>query len=167
MDKAAFIRESIDFLHRYMMKSLQKQAEEHGVTIPQARVIGEVYAHKTVSIKQLQQNLKMTQSTVSDIVERLASKGFLVKTPNAKDKRLVDITLSNRLAEEINESISEIGNKSLVGVLNLLSQEEQEVVEKGMRVLVSAVKEKMEAEGIDNEEFFDVLFFPSDSKLGK
>jgi len=150
-----------------MMKSLQKQAEEHGVTIPQARVIGEVYAHGTVSIKQLSQNLKMTQSTVSDIVERLTSKGFLVKTPNAKDKRLVDITLTDRLAEEINESISEIGNQSLVGVLSLLNQEEQDLVEKGMKVLVSAVKEKMEAEGIDNEEFFDVLFFPSDSKLRK
>ncbi|WP_249310146.1 helix-turn-helix domain-containing protein [Bacillus sp. FJAT-49736] len=167
MDNAVFIRESIDFLHRYMMKSLQKQAEEHGVTIPQARVIGEVYAHDTVSIKQLSQNLKMTQSTVSDIVERLTSKGFLVKTPNVKDKRLVDISLSDRLAEEINESISEIGNQSLIGVLSLLSQEEQEVVHKGMGLLVSAVKEKMAAEGMDRNEFFDVLFFPSETKQGK
>jgi MarR family transcriptional regulator, organic hydroperoxide resistance regulator len=167
LDNAVFIRESIDFLHRYMMKSLQKQAEEHGVTIPQARVIGEVFAHKKVSIKQLSQNLKMTQSTVSDIVDRLTSKGFLVKTSNAKDKRLVDISLSDRLAEDINESISEIGNQSLIGVLSLLKKEEQEVVEKGMRLLVSAVKEKMEAEGMDNYEFFDVLFFPTETKQGK
>ena len=167
MNNAAFIRESIDFLHRYMMKSLQKQAEEHGVTIPQARVIGEVYAHKTVSIKQLSQNLKMTQSTVSDIVERLTSKGFLVKTPNAKDKRLVDISLSEILAEEINESISEIGNQSLIGVLSLLNKEEQELVEKGMGLLVSAVKEKMAADGMDHDEFFDVLFLPSETKKDK
>lgn len=162
MDKAVFIRESIYFLHRYMMKSLQKQAEDHGVTIPQARVIGDVYAHKIVSIKQLSQNLKMTQSTVSDIVERLVSKGFLVKTANANDKRVVDISLSAELAEDINESILQIANESLIGVLNLLSPNEQEKIVEGMQLLVSAVKEKMKAEGMDNYQFFDILYFSND-----
>ena len=129
MERANFIGESIEYLHRYTMKSLQKQAEEHGVTIPQVRVIAEVFAHKTVSIKLLSQNLKMTQSTVSDIVERLVSKGFLEKTPNEKDKRLVDITLSERLAQNIDESIAQIQSQSLVGVLNLLDEKDQEIVE--------------------------------------
>lgn len=160
MEKADFIRESIDFLQRYMMKSIQKHSQEHGVTLPQARVIGEVFSHKTISIKQLSQNLKMTQSTVSDIVERLTAKGLLVKTPNPKDKRSVEISLSNELIEGINESISEIANKSLGDVLSLLTPAEQEIVEQGMRLLVSAVKEKMEANGMDHFEFFDVLYFP-------
>ncbi|WP_026564402.1 MarR family winged helix-turn-helix transcriptional regulator [Bacillus sp. UNC41MFS5] len=164
VDKADFIRESIDLLQSYIMKSLQKHSEERGVTIPQARVIGEVFAHKKITIKHLSQNLKMTQSTVSDIVERLTSKGFLVKTPNPKDKRSVEISLSNELSKGINEDISEIANKSLVDVLSLLNPDEQEMVEKGMRLLVSAVKEKMEAEGMDNHEFFDVLYFPEKTK---
>ncbi|MDH5163207.1 MarR family transcriptional regulator [Heyndrickxia sp. FSL K6-6286] len=167
MNRAEFIGESIDFLHRYTMKSLQKKAEDHGVTIPQVKVIGEVYSHKTVSIKQLSQNLKMTQSTVSDIVERLISKGFLVKMPNRKDKRIVDISLSARLAEDIDESISEITNQSLVGVLDRLSPNDQEIVEKGMKLLVSAVKENMVAEGMDNYEFFNVLFFSGKDKQDK
>ncbi|MEH7086238.1 MarR family transcriptional regulator [Neobacillus drentensis] len=164
VDKADFIRESIDLLQSYIMKSLQKHSEERGVTIPQARVIGEVFAHKKISIKHLSQNLKMTQSTVSDIVERLTSKGFLVKTPNPKDKRSVEISLSNELSKGINEDISEIANKSLFDALSLLNPGEQEMVEKGMRLLVSAVKEKMEAEGMDNHEFFDVLYFPEKTK---
>lgn len=164
VDKADFIRESIDLLQSYIMKSLQKHSEERGVTIPQARVIGEVFAHKKISIKHLSQNLKMTQSTVSDIVERLTSKGFLVKTPNPKDKRSVEISLSNELSKGINEDISEIANKSLFDALSLLNPDEQEMVEKGMGLLVSAVKEKMEAEGMDNHEFFDVLYFPEKTK---
>jgi DNA-binding MarR family transcriptional regulator len=160
MEKADLIRESIDFLQRYMMKSIQKHSQEHGVTIPQARVIGEVFSRKAISIKQLSQNLKMTQSTVSDIVERLTAKGLLVKTPNPKDKRSVEISLSNELIEGINESISEIANKSLVDVLSLLTPAEQETVERGMRLLVSAVKEKMETNGMDHFEFFDVVYFP-------
>ncbi|QCR32389.1 MarR family winged helix-turn-helix transcriptional regulator [Lysinibacillus sp. SGAir0095] len=167
MNRAEFIGESIDFIHRYTMKSLQKTAEEHGVTIPQIRVIADVYAHKTVSVKQLSQNLKMTQSTVSDIVERLIAKEFLVKTPNQKDKRIVDISLSPRLAEEMNDSISELTNQSLISVMKLLSPSEQETVENGMKLLVSAVKEKMIAEGMDNYDFIDILYFSEKDKRGK
>ncbi|KGR86664.1 MarR family transcriptional regulator [Ureibacillus massiliensis 4400831 = CIP 108448 = CCUG 49529] len=167
MNRADFIGESIDFIHRYTMKSLQKTAEEHGVTIPQIRVIADVYAHNIVSIKQLSQNLKMTQSTVSDIVDRLIAKEFLVKSPNQKDKRLVDITLSPKLVEEIDESISELTSQSLIGVINLLSPSEQETVEKGMKLLVSAVKEKMIAEGIDNYDFIDILYFSEKDKRRK
>ncbi|SOB99179.1 DNA-binding MarR family transcriptional regulator [Ureibacillus xyleni] len=167
MNRAEFIGKSINFIHRFTMKSLQKTAEEHGVTIPQIRVIGDVYAHKTVSIKQLCQNLKMTQSTVSEIVERLIAKGLLVKAPNEKDKRIVDISLSPRLAEDLNESISEMTNQSLVGVLDLLSPSEQEDVEKGMKLLVSAVKEKMIADGMDNNDYIDILYFSNKDKRKK
>jgi len=167
MERAEFIRESIDFLQRCMMKFLQKHAEEHGVTIPQARVIGEVYAHKAISIKQLTKNLKMTQSTVSDIVERLTAKGLLLKTPNAKDKRSVEISLPEKIAEAIDESIYEVANKSLNDALSLLNPAEQEMVEQGLRLLVSAMKEKMESEGMDNYEFFDVLYFPGENKQEK
>lgn len=160
MEKAEFIRESIDFLQRYIMKSLQKYSEEHGVTIPQARVIGEVLSHKTISITKLSKNLKMTQSTVSDIVERLAAKGILLKTPNVKDKRFVEISLSDDFAEELNENISEIANQSFAEVLSLLNPNDQEIVEKGMQLLVSAVKEKIAADGLDHYEFFDILYFP-------
>lgn len=163
MVKVDYIRESIDFLHYYIMKSLQKRAEENGVTLPQARVIADVIAHKTVSVKQLSQNLKMTQSTVSDIVERLTSKGILVKTPNAKDKRLVDISLTEGLAEEIKGSIPEIASQSLIGALSLLNDEEQQTVEKGIELLVSAVKEKMEGESMDHCEFTDVIYFPGET----
>lgn len=167
MNRSKFIGESIDFIHRYTMKSLQKTAEEHGVTIPQIRVIADVYAHKTVSIKQLSQNLKMTQSTVSDIVERLIAKELLEKRPNQKDKRLVDISLNPRLVEKIDESISEMANQALIGAINLLSPDEQETVEKGMKLLVSAVREKMITEGMDNYDFIDILYFSEKDKQRK
>ncbi|MEH7347539.1 MarR family winged helix-turn-helix transcriptional regulator [Gottfriedia acidiceleris] len=164
VERAEFLSESIDFLQRFLMKSLQKHSEEHGVTIPQARVIGEVYAHKTMSVKQLSKNLKMTQSTVSDIVERLTTKGLLLKTPNPKDKRFVEISLPENISDEINGSITEIANKSLNSALTFLDSHEQEIVEQGMRLLVTAVKKKMETDGMDNYEFFDVLYFLGEEK---
>ncbi|MDY0407455.1 hypothetical protein [Paracerasibacillus soli] len=82
-----------------------------------------------------------------------------MKTPNKKDKRLVDITLSTRLAADIDESITQLKNHSLIGVLELLNPKEQEIVEQGMNLLVSAVKERMIVEGMDNYEFPDILYF--------
>ncbi|TKC14735.1 MarR family winged helix-turn-helix transcriptional regulator [Robertmurraya kyonggiensis] len=164
MEKAVFIRESIDFLQQYLMKSLQKYAEENGVTLPQARVIAEVFANKSVSIKVLSEKLKMTQSTVSDIVERLTSKGLLMKTQNPKDKRSVVISLSSELSEGITANISEISTLALSEVLSLLKPEEQEKVTAGMELLVSAVKEKMKLDGMDHYDFFDVVYFPDKNK---
>jgi len=155
VDRAEYIRESVHFINRFMMKSMQQHAEEHGVTVPQIRVIKEVYIRKAISVKELSQNLRMTQSTVSDIVERLTDKGLLIKTPNPQDKRSVTITLTDRMLKIIKESSPEPLNKVIRDTLSLLEPEEQEIVEQGMKLLVSAVGKKIEADGMGNiEEFF-------------
>lgn len=165
LKKADFVRESVDFLHRYTMKVLQKKAEEYGITVPQARVIAETLSHKQVTIKQLNQNLKMTQSTISDIVERLVTKEILVKKQNPKDKRSSIISVSDKIANEVEKSITTIVNESFVDVLNSLHPEEQEKVEEGMSLLISAVKNQMETKGLNSSDFFDVIMFPGeDSK---
>ena len=163
VDKATYIWESIDFLNRFIMKSLQRHAEEHGLTAPQARVIREIFLHKKISVKQLTRNLRMTQSTVSDIVERLTEKGIIVKKPNPKDKRSVQIMLTERMLAKIEEARPKPIEQILGAVLDNLQPSEQAKVEEGIRVLVSAVGAKMEADGIENLEEFDVLFLPKEN----
>ncbi|MEH7098207.1 MarR family winged helix-turn-helix transcriptional regulator [Neobacillus vireti] len=161
-DSAEFIRESIEFLHRYLVKSIQKFAEGHGFTVPQMRVMGEVLVNESITIKQLTQNLRMTQSTVSDIVERLTAKGILLKTPNPNDKRSVNISVTNETLNAIKEISSEPVNKAVRDALSFLTPNEQETVEKGMRLFITAVKEKMEKDGMGDMESFDILLFPRD-----
>lgn len=162
LERAAFIRESIDFLQQYLLKSIQKHAEEHGLTVPQLRVIGEVLVNKQITIKQLTQNLRMTQSTVSDIVERLSTKGILLKTSNPKDKRSVNISVSEEVLNVIKENSHEPVNRAVMDALSLLTPDEQQTVEQGIRLLITAVKEKTEKEGMDQMESFDILFLPKD-----
>lgn len=162
MEREDFIRESIHFLHHFLFKSLQKHAEEHGLTVPQLKVIANVLVNKSMTIKQLTQKLKMTQSTVSDIVERLSAKGILLKTPNPNDKRSVNISVSEKILNVIKEGTPEPVNRALRDALNSLTPNEQEIVEQGMRLMVMAVKEKMEKEGMEKLELFDILFFQGD-----
>ncbi|SLL33494.1 MarR family transcriptional regulator [Mycobacteroides abscessus subsp. abscessus] len=164
LDRATYIWESIDFLNKFIMKSLQRHAEEHGLTAPQARVILEVFINKKISVKQLTQNLRMTQSTVSDIVERLTEKGILIKKPNPQDKRSVQIMLTEEMVKIIEETSPKPIQQIMGAVLDNLQPSEQAAVEEGMRLLVVAVGEKMEADGIESLEDFDVLFLPKEKK---
>ncbi|EOR23333.1 MarR family transcriptional regulator [Cytobacillus oceanisediminis] len=164
LDRATYIWESIDFLNRFIMKSLQRHAEGHGVTAPQARVMLEVFINKKISVKQLTQNLRMTQSTVSDIVERLTEKGLLIKKPNPKDKRSVQIMLTEKMVKIIEETAPKPIQQIMGSVLENLQPSEQAKVEEGMRLLVAAVGKKMEADGIDDLEDFEVLFLPKENK---
>ncbi|WP_048717859.1 MarR family winged helix-turn-helix transcriptional regulator [Bacillus sp. 522_BSPC] len=164
LDRATYIWESIDFLNRFIMKSLQRHAEEHGLTAPQARVILEVFINKKISVKQLTQNLRMTQSTVSDIVERLTEKGILIKKPNPQDKRSVQIMLTEKMVKIIEDTSPKPIHQIMGSVLENLQPSEQAAVEEGIRLLVAAVGEKMEADGIDSLEDFEVLFLPKNNK---
>ncbi|MFS0861110.1 MarR family winged helix-turn-helix transcriptional regulator [Fredinandcohnia sp. 179-A 10B2 NHS] len=161
-ERIEFIRESIDFLHCFMVKSIQRYAEEHGLTAPQLKVIEQVLIHESISIKQLTQNLRMTQSTVSDIVERLSARGILIKTPNPRDKRSVVITISEEKLKVIKEAAPKPLNRAIKGALSVLSEAEQETVEQGMRLLLSAVREKMDRDGMEQLESFNFLFFQED-----
>lgn len=164
LDRATYIWESIDFLNRFIMKSLQRHAEEHGMTAPQVRVILEVFINKKISVKELTQNLRMTQSTVSDIVERLTEKGILIKKPNPQDKRSVQIILTEKMVKIIEETAPKPIQQIMGSVLENLQPSEQAKVEEGMRLLVAAVGKKMEADGIDDLEDFEVLFLPKENK---
>jgi DNA-binding MarR family transcriptional regulator len=160
LQRADFIRESNDYIHRYILKNIQKRVEELGFTFPQALVVGTVNTHQPISIKELAKHLKMTHSTVSDIVERLTKKGVLMKAVDPKDRRAVQVRLSEEFVEEVKDidaNANELRNKSIVEALSKLKPEEQEIVEKGFQLLLSAVKANSEGLGIEEIDPLDVI----------
>ncbi|MED4030218.1 MarR family winged helix-turn-helix transcriptional regulator [Priestia megaterium] len=158
LQRADFIRESNDYIHRYILKNIQKRVEELGFTFPQALVVGTVNTHQPISIKELAKHLKMTHSTVSDIVERLTKKGVLMKAVDPKDRRAVQVRLSEEFVEEVKDiDANELINKSIVEALSKLKPEEQEIVEKGFQLFLSAVKANSEGLGIEEIDPLDVI----------
>ncbi|MCM3186385.1 MarR family winged helix-turn-helix transcriptional regulator [Priestia megaterium] len=139
MENANFIRESIHFLNYYVKKNLQKQAEKLDITVPQMLVINEVFKHQNISIKKISQNLSMTHSTVSEVIERLKKRDILIKTPSPKDKRSVDISLTDDANRYVEDNQMEFVNRSIVEALNHLSPNEQETVIEGTKLLMKAV----------------------------
>lgn len=140
---ARFIRESIHYLNHYIQKNLQKKAEKMDITVPQMLVINEVFKNRNISIKKISQNLNMTHSTVSEVVDRLQRRGILIKTPNPKDKRSVDISLTNDANKYVETNQLEFVNRSIIELLKHLKPNEQETVIEGTKLLMLAVMKEL------------------------
>ena len=144
MQDSEFLIKTIRSLDRYFEKSLQRRVEQSGVTIPQMRVIKEVVKHQGISIKDISQNLSMTQSTVSGIVERLINKGFLMKKTNTKDKRFSEIWYTESVAKFLEHNSTKFVSETLQGVFTHLQPNDLEIIKQGMHLLLSAVKKAEE-----------------------
>ncbi len=149
--EARFIRRSIRSLHRHFEKSIQKQTEQVGFTVPKMRVIQEVISHQSISIKQLSQNLQMTQSTVSGMVERLISHDILLKMTNPNDRRAVKITTTENVTRFMENDRSKFANQAVVNALSRLKPEELSIVINGIRLLLTVTQDTLEAD--DKEDF--------------
>jgi len=92
----------------------------------------------------------------------LSARGILLKKPNPKDKRSVIITISDEKLNVIKKASPKPVNHAISEALQLLTPSQQETVEEGMRLLLTAVKGKMEKDGIDHLESFEELFIMAD-----
>jgi MarR family transcriptional regulator, organic hydroperoxide resistance regulator len=142
LKEAEFIRKSIRSLNRSFEQSIQKKVEQSGVTVPQMQVITEVVSHQGISIKELAQNLQMTQSTVSGVVERLINKGILVKKSNPQDKRFVEIYHTYIVSQFLENDRMEYANQFVVDALCCLQPNQREIVMEGLHLLLSAVEKR-------------------------
>ena len=147
LEKADYIGKSVRYLYRYFEKRIQEKAEQSGITLPQMRVIKEVVSNPGINVKQLTYNLGMTQSTISDIVERLVNKELLEKRSNRDDKRSVLIYHAPIVAEFLQNDRNDFENEAIINCLSELSHEELETIARGIRILIHAVS-KQEKEGL-------------------
>ena len=137
VSQAEFVRRSVHALDRYFERSIQERVLEIGFTLPQMRLLQEVVGHRGINIKQLASNLQMTQSTVSDIVDRLIDKGMLGKRVSAQDKRAVEIWPAESVEEFMANDRTEFVTRPVADLLQDLAPAQRETVLEGMRLLMA------------------------------
>ena len=138
MNDADFIRDSIKYLEKYSQYNVQKQAQKYGFTVPQIKIIKKIIKYKRITITQLCDQLDMSQSTISDIVNRLISKGVLVKYRDDNDKRSYVISASKEVDTFLEKDAFEFKNIGFEKILEHISQSDKEIALKGFEILVNA-----------------------------
>lgn len=116
-------------------KKIQK---EYQVSIPQILCLSYLNASPNFQSTQgeIRQFLQLNSSTASGIVDRLENKGFLVRLPKQKDKRVVNIALTLKGADLLNQ-IPAILHVQLSEKLKQLPDNQLQQIQESLSTLVS------------------------------
>ncbi len=79
---------------RAVMDAYRPLLEEVGLTYPQYLVMVVLWEHGTCSVKDIGNILHLDSGTLSPLLKRLESAGFITKQRRASDERIVDISLT-------------------------------------------------------------------------
>ena len=69
--------------------------EKYGISIPEWRVVAHLsQTDGPVSVREIFEQVEMDKSKISRAADRLVKRGLVRKSPSARDRRLVELTLS-------------------------------------------------------------------------
>jgi MarR family transcriptional regulator for hemolysin len=120
---------------KQLRRRFDTEAQRHGLTLPQWRVIGQLAFADGVSQVELAGLIETDPMTVSGLVERLESKGLVVRVTDPGDSRakIVKITdkarsmvkamivISEDVYAEAFDGINDADRASMLGVLTRVS----------------------------------------------
>jgi DNA-binding MarR family transcriptional regulator len=115
----------------------KKIQREYGVSIPQVLCLS--FLHRSPNYQstqgEIRRFLNLNSSTVSGIINRLESKGYLARLPKSGDRRVVNIALTSA-GDNLLSSIPTLLHEQLSDKLQRLDQAELKKVEQSLNTLI-------------------------------
>lgn len=130
---------------RKILRSLnlesKKIQKEQGVSIPQLMCLDYLGGKENFRSTQIEiaRYLNLNASTMSGIVNRLESKGFVARLPNPDDKRTVFISLTSNGAKLL-EASPQLLHKRLSKKLEKLPSSQVEKINNALKILVESLE---------------------------
>ena len=111
------------FTSRFVESKFKSIYKEYGVTMKQYNILRILKgAGEPISTQLIRERMIDRMSDISRIVDRMIDKGIVTKCLNGADKRLVDITLSKK-GEEVLNQIKELAPEHQAVVTHLTKKE--------------------------------------------
>ncbi len=130
--------EIIDNLRRVFqaINEYSRTAEKTtGLTGPQLWALKILDNTSPIMVSDLAQRMYLRPATVVGILDRLETKGLVLRTRSKEDRRAVDLNLTD-LGKELAKKAPEVAQVMLVKGLNELTDEQYSTVENGMKLMV-------------------------------
>ena len=147
------ISETVQSLRR-IVKTLEDYSQqvsgEFGITGPQLWALKTISEHDVLPLGQLSKKMYLHPSTVTGVVDRLESKGYVARGRDATDRRIVTVSLTAAGRALVRKAPSPVQGKMIYG-LRKLKRDELHVIHESLRKLVEIV----EAENVKVTFFFD------------
>ena len=119
-------------------KSLDKH---YGLTSPQLLILQELSQVNQIAIGEIARNISLSQATLTDIIDRLETKGLVLRTKNNLDRRQVLIKITSDGKNIINKKPSLL-QKDFLAKFNQLQKWEQHLLLSSVERIASMMKTK-------------------------
>lgn len=129
---------AIDLRSRFLVNKF-------GITGPQITIMNELSAHGGISICDLKRKVHLSQATVTGIIDRLEKKDFVERRQCSKDKRRVEIWLTQQGRQVLNEAPPLLQEEFTEQFLRLEDWEQTQIVSSLQRVVAMMEARDIEA----------------------
>ena len=135
MDRNKKLENSLfSYISRIKIKSyifIENLAKKRGITLSYShmRIIIILHFNKKLSMKELTEKLGRDKSTVTALVNKLETEGYLKKTVCCKDKRITYLQLKEK-SQEIVDTLFEVSEIFHEKVKSIIGQEDTETLYK-------------------------------------
>lgn len=122
-------------LRRHLLRTNRANFVRSGLTAPQLSVISLLANRGPMTLTELSDQLQLSHSTASGIVDRLQARGVVQRAPSPQDRRYTNISLT----EEALRAGARIRNEGtmarLVQALAAATPEERRTISEGLALL--------------------------------
>jgi len=122
-----------------------------GLTAPQLLLLQAIRAKGEVSISELAQGISLSQATVTNIIDRLESRGYIFREKSSQDKRKVHVYLTDKGNTAVKDAPVPLQESFVEQFKNLQDWEQTMIISALQRVA-----EMMDAQHIDASPVLDV-----------
>lgn len=133
---AAKIMEVVPGVIRFIRADMRRQGQTL-VSLSQLRVLWFLNRCPQSSLSEVADDLDVTRSTMSVMIERLVQRGFVHRIEDPQERRRVLLTLTTAGAEYL-EQVSQATQSKVAGILSPLSDTELQQLMQGIVLLGEA-----------------------------
>jgi DNA-binding MarR family transcriptional regulator len=128
-------------IRRKMRQGLEAEYERGQVTGPQRLVMQALVGSGGMSLKELSAKVSLAHSTVSGIVDRLETRGFVNRRVFKSDHRVTHISVSKDVRAFLEKQAPDLTLHPLLNALRRASKAERIAVRKGIETLARLMDE--------------------------
>lgn len=128
-EKAAVILGFLKDVNHLLKQGMKEMFRDYELTIPQLGVVHVLMKKEKAKVSEISDQLKLKDSTVSGILDRLEAQGLVERTRSKEDRRVVYVRLSdkfkalhsdlhNRMNEYVEILLSNAGEEELSKIID-------------------------------------------------
>ena len=122
-------------IREHLRKPVESEIARGGLTGPQVALVQILVHAGPLSVKELSRQAGLAHSTVSGIVDRLASRGILVRRADERDARFSRVAISQTVEQYMQKTLPALSVHPLADALRRARPAERSQIVDGLRTL--------------------------------